>query len=290
MLRIISLLGAMSLWFYVVNSEPIEIEHKMPLRVQTVNGFAQSNIIPKEIKVRFRGPRTFMKNITQTKTPVKIKVTDPSLEKASLVTINSEDIPIPFGVEIVDYSPREFEVDWDREIKKYVPLKPQLVGELAQELKLSSTLASKEVLISGARSVLKGIGKMNSRAIDISLLEGKGELLLTYDDIDPQIKISPKNRVVMKYEILPNRANFTLKNLAIRFNTTTSRFSASTTKVSMDVLIFGEKGNLTEGQVKVVADIPDGAKGRITVPLKVELPEGVHLVNVNPEKITVNIR
>ena len=73
-LRIISLLGAASLWFYVVNSEPIEIEHKLPLKIQTVSGFAQANIVPTEIKVRFKGPRTFMKNIGQSRAPVKVKV------------------------------------------------------------------------------------------------------------------------------------------------------------------------------------------------------------------------
>lgn len=289
-LRFISVLGAISLWFYVVNSEPIELEHKLPLKIQTVSGFAKVNNVPTELQVRFKGPRTFMKNITQSRAPVKIKVGNPQIGKTSTVSIAPEEIPLPFGVEIVDYSPREIEIEWDKEIKKYVPLKPQLVGELAKELKFSGQLKNKEVLISGARTVLKNIGRINSRAVDISVLEGQGEMILTYDELDPRIEVEPSEGVSMSYEILPNRANFTLKNIPIRFLSNSNRFSADRQKVSMEVLIFGEGAQIRENQVKVIADIPSDAKGRVNVPLKVELPEGVHLVKVNPESITVNVR
>lgn len=289
-LRVISVLGAVSLWFYVVNSEPIEIEHKLPLKIQTVSGFARTNQVPTEILVRFKGPRTFMKNISQSKANVKVKVGNPQIDRKSVVSITPEEIPLPFGVEIVDFSPKEIEISWDKEIKKYVPLRPQLVGELAKELKFSSQLKNKEVLISGARSVLKNIGRVNSRAVDISVLEGKGEMVLTYDETDPRIEIEPQEGVLMNYEILPNRANYTLKNIPIRFITSNSRFSADRQKVSMDVLIFGEGAQIRENQVRVIADIPEDSRGKISVPLRVELPEGVHLVKINPESIIINLR
>jgi uncharacterized protein YcnI len=47
---------------------------------------------------------------------------------------------------------------------------------------------------------------------------------------------------------------------------------------------------ISASDVSVIAVVPTGAKGRVRAEVKVELPEGVHLLKVQPEKIFVTIK
>ena len=47
---------------------------------------------------------------------------------------------------------------------------------------------------------------------------------------------------------------------------------------------------IDSGTVQVWADIPEDAKGKVKVPLKVVLPPTMHLLEISPKTIIVNIQ
>ena len=66
-LKIISLFFGTTLWFYVLNSAPVVTTQKIPLNFKLPKNMAISNVIEREVIVKLKGSRVFMRNIFQKK-------------------------------------------------------------------------------------------------------------------------------------------------------------------------------------------------------------------------------
>jgi YbbR domain-containing protein len=294
-MKFISVFFAITLWFYVLNSAPIVIEKKIPLNFKLPKGMAISNIIDQEITVKLKGSRVFMRNIFQHNNFIFINLSKYIISKKKKeidLKIGPADIPVPFGVEVLDISPKDLNIKFDKLTKKTVRIVPTLVGAVGPEFKIiKKSMVPSKLEIEGARSIVKAIKSISTSAIDISSLKTSGELKVAAVDIDSRLSISTKESIYFQYEIRPRKANITLKNVRIRFLSSAKRVSSKTRVVSLDVLIpEGEDQSIKPSQVEVVADIPDGSKGRIEVPLRAKLPEGVFLLKINPEKVKVFVK
>ena len=66
-LKIISIFFAVSLWFYVLNSEPVETEKKVQIEFVLPKGFAISNITERQLVLKLKGSKAFIGNVFSNK-------------------------------------------------------------------------------------------------------------------------------------------------------------------------------------------------------------------------------
>ena len=62
-LKVLSVLLAVSLWFYVLNSEPIEVEKKMAVKYVLPKGMVMTSFSEKEVTLKIKGSKAFVENI-----------------------------------------------------------------------------------------------------------------------------------------------------------------------------------------------------------------------------------
>src|SRR5690606_13626934 len=97
--------------------------------------------------------------------------------------------------------------------------------------------------------------------------------------------------VEMHYKVKPKKANLTLKNIPVRFLSTSTRINSKVKEVALDVLVPEQsEGLLTKDKVQVIADVPEGKRGQVQVDLRAVLPEGVHLLQIHPASINITVR
>ena len=65
LLKLLAVLFSFSLWFCVLNSDPLEVEVKLPLILIPAKGKAISEVPTGELLVKVKGPRVFVRNIFQ---------------------------------------------------------------------------------------------------------------------------------------------------------------------------------------------------------------------------------
>lgn len=292
-LKFISLVSAVTLWFYVLNSEPLELEVRIPLAFITPADLALNVEVPKTVKAKIKGSRAFVQDLDFEKEKVIVDLRDfPFNQETFAVTFERSMVRLPFGVEVLEINPKQVVLSLEREIKKKVPVRVRTVGDVGKDLKLvSKEFRPKEFMIRGPYSILKKTTILNTIPIDLSVLEGTGDLQLPLEKLDGRILIEEKRNVEFSYVIKPNKANLTLKNIAVRFLTKHSKFTSSNDKVSMDVLVSEErKDALRSSEVSVIAEIPDNASGNVKVKLRAELPDGVNLLQIHPEFINVSLQ
>ena len=292
MLKVISLVCAVTMWFYVLNSEPLEVEKRVPLAMITPSGLAINVEIPTTVKVKLKGSRAFVQDLDLSQEKLIVDLRDyPYTQETFAVTFEKNMVRLPFGVEVQDIEPKQVVLSLEREIKKLVPIRLRTVGEVGKDLKLvEKSFQPKQFLIRGPYGVLKKTVLLNTLPVDLSTLEGKGELRLPLENVDRRIVIEEKRDVAFSYTIRPNKANLTLKNINISFLTKHTRFQSSDQRVALDVLVSSDrKDAMRSSEVKVIAEIPDNAKGKVRIKLRAELPDGVNLLQIHPEFINVSL-
>ncbi len=292
-MKIISLFFAITLWFYVLNSSPIIIEKKIPINFKIPEGMAISNIIPREVTVKIKGSRVFMQNIFKKNEFVFINLNKLFKNKKELdIKIGVEDIPVPFGVEVLDMGPKSLTIKLQKLIKKTVRIVPVTIGEVGKEFKLiKKNMEPDRLMIQGPRGIIKDLKSISTSVIDISTLKESGRLQVIAVDVDPRLSMVNESPIYFNYEIRPRKANITLRNIKIRFLTSAKKIRPKFRMVSMDVLMpEGKDQNINSSLVEVLADIPDGVKGSVNIPLKAKLPPGVFLLKIDPEFVNIFVK
>ncbi|MDD0853208.1 hypothetical protein HBN50_08870 [Halobacteriovorax sp. GB3] len=291
-LKLVSILLSLFLWFYVVNSEPQEIVKQMRIDFIAPTGLAVSKAETRQVSVKLKGARAFINDIIGRNEKIKIDLSKVPFKKGKdfQVHIGPNDIAVPFGVDVLEVIPHEITLGLDRKIKKYIPIRANLVGGLPSELRLvKKELLPKRILIEGPVELMRKTGLIRTVPIDISDLEGSGELKIALTELDEGIGYDRDQMIVFDYNVRAKTANMTLKNIPIRFLSSKKVTSASSRMVSIDVLA-PDGVSIKESDVQVIADVPEGKKGRVRVKLRATLPEGVHLLQINPQSINVRVR
>lgn len=294
LLKLFSFFFAVTLWFYVLNSEPLEVEKTLPLEYLLPESIAISNNYPLEVTVKMKGSRTFMRNLFSEKEKVFVDLKNARLKPNTSMehTISDHDVPAPFGVQVLSVEPKTIELEFQKTTTRRVRVVPNLVGEVSRDLKLINTrIEPSSVKLTGPTKAMKKIKQISTVPIDLTTLTKSGILKVNLGDIDQRIKVAEDVSFSFSYEISPRKANITLKNIPIRFLTTARRYSSKHRFVSMDVLVSeDEESNLKLKNLSVVADIPDGTDGTVELPLRANLPEGVFLMKIHPETIKVFVK
>ena len=292
-LKFLSLLISVSLWFYVLNSEPLEVERRVELVFITPTDLAINVEVPRFVKVKVNGSRAFVQNLDLTQEKMVVDLRDyPYDQETFAVTFDSSMVQLPFGVEVTEISPQQVVLSLEREIRKKVPIRLRTVGEVGKDLKLmSKEFAPREFMIRGPYHAIKKLTLLNTLPLDLESLDGSGELKLKLEPIDSRIEIEDLKEVTLYYTIKPNKANMSLDDVEVSFLSKGANYIVKNSRVSVDILVTGEqKDKITAKDIVVISDLTGLKRGKHKVDLRAELPEGVNLLKINPEKIEVTIK
>jgi YbbR domain-containing protein len=190
--------------------------------------------------------------------------------------------------------PRKIGIKLERKASKIVPLRLQYQGQLPDQLLLvKSELRPSEVEVYGPRSVISDLKELPIKPIDLDHLIGQESIPVEVALTDERLTLTSGYDVNFNYQLKAASPNLTLRRLPIKF-LTHSRKLTSSTKVADLKLFIPEKiiknRSNVSSSMQIWADIPENAKGRVTVPLRVVLPPSIHLIEISPKTIIVNIQ
>jgi YbbR domain-containing protein len=289
LLKLLSVITACFLWFYVVNSEPITANKSYKVIGTPLKGLSIDKVSSTKVNIKLKGARAFLKEYSDNELTVNINLSKTKYKgkKSITYTLSNNDFHLPFGVHVEEIKPQVITFSLDKTIKKLVPIRAETEGIVASELNLVSLKVKPEkIMIEGPRSVMKRVGSVKTGAIHISTLSGQGNIPAFLGHTPDYISYVGDQNVTIEYDIRPKEANTTLKRVDIKFISSKQKFKPSKRRVSIDILV-PDNRTLRKSEVKIYADIPDGKQKKIKVKLRAVLPEGVHLLKIHPSEITV---
>jgi YbbR domain-containing protein len=207
---------------------------------------------------------------------------------------NPSQLNLPFGMRVERVLPRKIPVRLEKKASRIVKLKPLFTGQLPDKLTLSKAeLSSTEVEIYGPRTLISQIKELTTKPIELESLSGEDEIPVEVLLSDDRLILTSGYDLKLRYELKAASANFTIDQVPIRLMTHSKQLTSETKFARLKLLVpekFLKNRSNVSSSIQVWADLPPDAIGRMEVPLLVVLPPSMHLLEVTPKTIVVNIK
>jgi len=181
-LKVLSLIFAIVLWFFVIGERRLEVGFAVPLELQNVpEGMMVANDVPSLIDVRISGPRTLLMNLRASDINISVDLKDLQPGLTSFKRLE-ERLNIPSGLKVTRLSPSFVDVKLERIKEKTVPLDVDLVGSLAKGYEVASVQVNPDrVTIEGAESELKDVTQTKTEPVDLAGVRESFTLMVPID-------------------------------------------------------------------------------------------------------------
>ena len=178
-LKLISLVFALMLWFFIMGERRLEVNYRVPLELQNIpKELMVANDIPSMVDVRISGPRTLLIKVS----PNDISITvDLSGLRPGLTSFRrlEERLNLPSGLRVTRLSPSFIDVRLERIQQKTVPITIALTGEPMSGFQVGSVRAvPDQVVIEGSENELKNISNVTTDEIDLDGVNSSFSLIV----------------------------------------------------------------------------------------------------------------
>ncbi len=295
-LKFFSAFLSIFLWIYVLNSEKVKFEKTVSLEyiLPVDMMFAQKPV--QEVTFMIEGPRAFVRTVAEREDRLVIDLNRANARRQLNfnVDINPAQLNLPFGMVVERVLPRRLSIRLEKKASKIVPLRLQFSGALPDKLSLNHTnLEPSEVEVYGPRSLISTLKELPIKPIELETLPGLDQIPVEVQLTDDRLTLTSGYDIKFSYQLKAASSNFTLKDIPIRFlsekRKIVSAIKFAEVKLLVPEKIIKNRSNVSS-TVQVWADIPEDARGRVEVPLKVVLPPTIHLLEISPKTIIVNIK
>jgi YbbR domain-containing protein len=293
-LKVLSVFFSFILWIYVVSSENVVFEKTVLVKYITPKSYTISTQAPSEVVFTLKGPRAFLRDYLSNDNDIIVDLSNlrPQRKNQYVVNFKNLNINLPFGIQLVNANPVRKVVKIEPEVKKLIGIEPVLTGEVDKDLRLTShRLSRKKVLISGPSSLLRSIKKINTKPIMLEKLKKDGKLKIELNLPDNRLSAVDKDPIFWEYNVRANKANKRVSNVPIIF--VSSKFiKRSSLKKASVIVLTEEDVDVKEmvSQIKIMANVPNDAKGKVKVKLSAQLPENIMLLEIIPPSIEVYVK
>ena len=171
-LKLLSLLFAMFLWYFVVGEDKVDMNVTIPVEIVNLpRDLVISNQFKKQLEVTVSGQRSLIRGMASQHISRTV-----DLSKASPGTVviqnHPDSISLPRGLSILRVQPPTITLLLDRLIQKELPIKPVLVGNVRHDYMLESVTVDPPTLeISGPQTILSQEKNLATSPIDINGLK-----------------------------------------------------------------------------------------------------------------------
>ncbi len=287
--KLLSLVVAFGIWFVVMSSNPIELPIDVSLDLDLPSGLMVANDVPDKVSFRLAGSKFFLRTLANSLDSIRV---DLSKAKAgrTYYSIDKDSLHLPIGVKVLSISPTTINPILEAVDHRSVPVRVVKKNALPNGYRLVKLQPiPKNVRIKGPRSVIEKISEVSSQAVDLAdipaSLKWEVPLVTSHAKVSFEEEVEPKVAV----EVEPTDSNFRVAGVPLRVQTS-KKFSVKPEKVALFVscppnLI----RTLTPDQIKAYVDVPETKAGTYVREVRADLPAGVRLVRIVPDRVQVQL-
>jgi YbbR domain-containing protein len=295
-LKFISLFLSLFLWAYVLNSEKIKFEKVVLLDYILPDEMVFSHNPAREVIFLIEGPRAFSRSVTHKQDRLVIDLNRSNLKSSPsfYVDINPTDLNLPFGMRVDRIKPWRIPIRMEKRVSKKVPVRPQFIEhEFSRPGLAHWQLSPSEVEIQGPRAVVSAVSELFTRPIEVDSLIGEGPMAVELSLPDERLSMVKKIGFTLDYRLKVASSDMILRDLPVKFRAPSKKLPKNARALATLRLLVSEKLQKDQtklsSSVEVWAHIPDYASGKTEIPLTVNLPPGIDLLEISPKSIIVNI-
>ena len=289
-LRLLSLIFAVMLWFFVVGEEKAEITINVPLEIVNLpQGLIIANDIPSAIEVRVYGPQSLVRSIATERISKVINLKGVSPGKI-IEQITPDTLPLPKGVQVLRVQPRFVEIELEKLVKKRLPVKPVIIGKPAPDFKLGAVYVEPSyVVVSGPKSEVESLKGVKTLPVDIKNASSRVVKRTGLITEGTHLNIEP-SMVEVRVEIIKVMGEKSIKNVPVQVDSDIPGVVWSPRHVTVKIRGWVRRlKGLKRDAITCVVQAFDLKPGTHFVePVCIPL-DGLTVLSIKPQKIKVKI-
>lgn len=297
-LKILSLVLASALWFFVSGRSKTELALSVPVEFTSLPAAMNIvNKVPTSIHIRVKGTKTLLRPLTANPPSLSVDMSHSKSGKNVIHLAQETFNGLPLGVDVVNLDPDTLTLYLDRFIEATLPIKLKTTGTPPRGFQVRDiTISPKAAKFRVSEEYLKEHATVFSEPVDLSQLRQTTTLPVTLMTPPGELKLSNlETKITATITIGEALAQRVIKGIRINFlnrNDDLGRIGISNYFVDlvvecpllMQVDDIRKKTNISVdlGKLKV-----DDDNSYNTLPVKVSLPKTVKLLAMDPTEVEI---
>jgi YbbR domain-containing protein len=289
LLKILSLLLAIALWFAVSGEERIETTLNMSLElINLQQNLMVTSEVPPAIQVRVVGPRSIINNLSQTRLTEAMDLAHYKSGRHTFY-LGPNSFAFPRGVQVIRIQPNPINLTLAATITQTLPIKPMIENNPPEGYKIVSVQTRPaKVTVKGPVPELSNLHSIPTLPIDLSNLKESTIIATDLDFKNLHLSLKEPVPILADIQIAPKTLTRTLSGVPVLTEPQPAKVSPS--RVSLTIKgPWPQVKDLKAKNLKARVDTSNLAPGRHRLDLAVELPGGVSLVRSRPTRVTVTV-
>jgi YbbR domain-containing protein len=288
--KVLSVIVAFGLWFMVMSSNNIEITKEVDLELLMPPGLTIANEVPGKVTFRLAGSKFFLRAVASSLDVIRVDLTKAKAGPA-VYRFDRDTVNFPIGVKVLAVSPTSIHPVLEPVERRSVPVDVRLANNVPSGYRLIKAVAvPKNVRIRGPKQIVEKVSSIRTPMIDLTDIPPSLKWDVPFDTGIMNVRFEEDQEPKVMIEVEPTGSNFRVAGVPVRVDASSQRFSLDVDKVALYVncppaLIRG----LTPDKVKAYVHFDGSRPGTYVREVQVDLPKGVRLVKVVPQKVQIKV-
>jgi len=292
-LKTLALGLAVLLWMTVSGEQIVERTVRVPLELQNIPaGMEIIGSPPATVDVRVRGASGTLGRLAPGEV-VAVLDLGSTRPGTRLFHLSPEQVRAPFRVDVTQVGPATITLEVERTGSRVVPVVPAVDGEPAPGFVVGRVTAAPSVVeVVGPESRLNELTAATTDVVSIDHARATVIDEVTIGVVDSTLRLREPRQAIVQVNVTPAPLERTLNDVAVRISGGEAS-GVVLTPPRVAVSVRGPRaqiGTLEAASISATVDLASLGPGRYTLPVKVELPEGLGLGGVEPSVVEVRIR
>jgi len=289
LLKLLSILLAVALWFAVSGEERTETTLNMALEMVNIQpNLMVTSEVPPTIQVRVVGPRSIVNSLSQTR---QTETLDLAGYKGGRHTfyLGPNSFALPRGVQVIRMQPNPINLTLASTMTRTLPIKPVLENNPPEGYEvISAQTKPAQVTVKGPHSELDELNSIPTLPIDLLHLKENTIIATDLDFKNLHLSLKEPIPILADIQIGPKTLTRTFSGVPVFSEPPLTRISP--TQVTLTIKgPWPQVQSLKAEDLKARVDTQNLSPGRHRVNVSVDLPGGLSLVRSKPTIVTVTV-
>lgn len=282
------------LWIAVGGEKIVERSLQAPLQIENPpDAIELVGEAPGFINVRVRGTSTSLGRLGtgDVKAVLDVATARPG---RNLFHIGPGLVSAPFGVEVSYAGPSTVTLNFERQLTRTVPVKPDVEGEAAPGYEVREvTVEPATVEVIGPESELRNLVGAVTEPIELKASAAPIRERVAIAVIDSEARLRTPQEALVTIDIQPVRTEREIPGVPVRMQQLQADQRAQAAPPNVSVTVRGDGDALRAlgaGDVEASVDVKGLGAGRYTLPVRVAPSRLFGVVRVDPPQVQITIR
>jgi YbbR domain-containing protein len=244
--------------------------------------------VPPNLQVRVTGPRSIIRSISQSRLVHTVDLAGVKAGNHS-VPLGPSTFSFPRGVIVTRVQPNPLTLNLATTITRTLAIQPSLNGNPPDGFEVKSVkIRPDHVTVKGVASQLENLKNISTLPIDLSNLSGPVTLATDLDFKNLHLTLKEQVPILVDLVIAEKIIRRTLAGVQVYASPQTAKLSPSTVTVTLTGP-FRRLKDLKPSELLATVTAQNLKPGRHNLRVSVQVPEGLHLEDLNPQTLTARI-